>query len=712
MLRQALVAALWAGFLGPTVAQDMCNWKQVRAATARDAVYLDGGALYRQASTSSGNKAIEPDNGINGFIYYLNFSLPFDTTSTNLTSLFQTLQKAAGAGNNIAPNYRDGVLFSNDNTLFLYGGVLRATQSQTPPDDDEILSYELRQYGQDSPTWQPAPYQVDLDNDVTRYITNGAGVSVPSENVGFYISGTHSEDWGPVLDNGRSNITSDKMITVDMSTMRQSKWTNRTLPDYVKGRANAEAVWLPVADAGIVVLIGGVSDSATISRDLSDSQKEDSERTSPGFMDTVAVYDISGDKWYLQNTTGEVPPQLTEFCSVYATANDSSSHNIYIYGGYDGLDTANTKSDDVYVLSVPSFEWVKLYEGDRAHGRSGHKCVKPYPDQMFVLGGAKISLSECVEGGIVQVFNLNTGRFQDKYDPTDWNHYAVPDMITGKIGGDAKGGATKTSPSSWTNSSLEDVFKSSYTKTVPTWYPYEPATTTNAPTISPIADKGSSFPGWAGAIIGVVLGVALIAGAFLFWCLRRRRKHHASQPKSEISERRSRIMGWVLGVPKSGETTVSADDTAFDDDAKTQTNTTSELPSQPVHEMADPSTSPPVELPTAYNNLPLPSPSASSTAASHSGYVSPISPSTPEPGAHPGDNRPGHHRHVSSVSSSHSASMAQVIYEETVTHDSSQRPGPHPHRPSYASGVSDVSASSEGARPKGVDTSGLGTIAD
>lgn len=139
---------------------------------------------------------------------------------------------------------------------------------------------------------------------------------------------------------------------------------------------------------------------------------------------------------FIQNTTGDIPPQLTKFCSVYASANDSSSHNIYIYGGYDGLSRGSTKADDVYVLSVPSFEWVKLYEGSGSHGRSGHKCVKPYPDQMFVLGGMKISSAECLDGGIVQVFNLNTGRFQNSYDPTKWEPYAVPDLVSGKIGGE------------------------------------------------------------------------------------------------------------------------------------------------------------------------------------------------------------------------------------------------------------------------------------
>src|SRR6267378_7521425 len=123
----------------------------------------------------------------------------------------------------------------------------------------------------------------------------------------------------------------------------------------------------------------------------------------------------------MQQTSGDIPPQLTLFCSVMAAAADNSSYNIYIYGGYDGVDATYTTSDDVYVLSIPSFTWVKVYSGTSVHGRNGHKCVKVYPDQMFILGGIPEDSEICLEGGIIQVFNLNTLEFQDSYSPTTWS---------------------------------------------------------------------------------------------------------------------------------------------------------------------------------------------------------------------------------------------------------------------------------------------------
>ncbi len=119
-----------------------------------------------------------------------------------------------------------------------------------------------------------------------------------------------------------------------------------------------------------------------------------------------------------------------------ASAKDGSSHNIYIYGGYRGLSRTQAPSDEVYVLSVPSFTWIKVSSGSAKHGRRGHRCTKPYPDQMLVVGGKPEQLNayECV-AGMIQIFNLNTLSWQNSYDPKVWSEYRVPSVITAKIGG-------------------------------------------------------------------------------------------------------------------------------------------------------------------------------------------------------------------------------------------------------------------------------------
>lgn len=137
----------------------------------------------------------------------------------------------------------------------------------------------------------------------------------------------------------------------------------------------------------------------------------------------------------MQNTTGEVPPGTAMFCSVLASASDSSSHNIYIYGGYDGYDSGNAPFDDVYILSLPSFVWIKAYSGISRHGRSGHQCFRIFPDQMLVVGGEFQDPSVCLQGGVLRVFNLNNLEFQDAYGPSSWENYTVPEIVTREIGG-------------------------------------------------------------------------------------------------------------------------------------------------------------------------------------------------------------------------------------------------------------------------------------
>ncbi len=100
----------------------ICNWARLRAGVVRDALYLDGGLLWWQTAFADGTApVVSSDGNMEGDMFVLNFSTPFDTTKTNVSGLFDRMAKAGGAGNNIAPNYVDGTMFTNDGELYLYG---------------------------------------------------------------------------------------------------------------------------------------------------------------------------------------------------------------------------------------------------------------------------------------------------------------------------------------------------------------------------------------------------------------------------------------------------------------------------------------------------------------------------------------------------------------------------------------------------------------
>jgi hypothetical protein len=176
-------------------------------------------------------------------------------------------------------------MFANDNEWITYGGLTKFTDAYKPQDGDAIAAYQAFQYGPVRSQFQPGYALQSLSNGLTRYVTNGAGVSIPSENLGFYFSGMQSASKGPIYyqpgprnDSVRASYESNTLISVNMQTQGQETWSNDTLPTTVPGRANAELVWVPVSNRGILVAIGGVINPsfATISQKNNASAADDS----------------------------------------------------------------------------------------------------------------------------------------------------------------------------------------------------------------------------------------------------------------------------------------------------------------------------------------------------------------------------------------------------------------------------------------------------
>lgn len=146
----------------------------------------------------------------------------------------------------------------------LYSGLLK-DPTTSPPPDDLVLAYEAYPSGSDSkPKWS----NTYLPDGVIRDITNGAAVSSSSEKLGFYFSGMRASDWSSLVANsGSANTPANTLITVNMSTIGQETWSNSSLKN-IPARANAEIQWLPVADQGVLVAVGGVIDPVALTSEL------------------------------------------------------------------------------------------------------------------------------------------------------------------------------------------------------------------------------------------------------------------------------------------------------------------------------------------------------------------------------------------------------------------------------------------------------------
>lgn len=312
-------------------------------------------------------------------------------------------------------------------------------------------------------------------------------------------------------------------------------------------------------------------------------------------MSSVGVYDIGKDVWYEQETT-DPPPALMQGCTVLASAQDGSSHNIYWYGGFDGLHPAEEFSDAVYTLSIPSFRWMKMNAGAASHARAGHKCFTPYPDQMLVIGGYS-SLSgtdlTCVEGGIVQIYNLSSNTWIASYDPRVWRNYSIPGAWQPILGGTGTGGATLTSPSSgFADPAMTALFSTPYNSSKIThWYPYDVASSATRPQITRL--KKSAPPAYLAPILGVVLGLFFITLLVLGYLLYRRRRYlrriGGAQSEAGTMNNRGWVTSWLGATPADAkaptETTTDESVVHIYDEKRPEGPEIPEMGGQQVHEM-------------------------------------------------------------------------------------------------------------------------------
>ncbi|KAG6028592.1 hypothetical protein E4U41_000632 [Claviceps citrina] len=558
----------------------ICFWLQPRAALVRDTVYLDGGSIWWSPGLANGGVGKPVNNGnFQGYILTFNLSEPF-SPETNVTGIMvkDLMSKARGglaSGISTEPNYYDGGILANNAEFFLYGGALFQDDTlYDQPSGDAVLGYRRYAYGPEKPLWQKGFTGGHLDDGVTRYVAYGAAVNAPSEDKAWYFSGLTSPTRGPIIQNSANASTkaatiSNTLIGLDMAEQLEEKWSNTTLPDKIKGRSNAEVVWVPVGKQGILVVIGGAVYPEWATNGHKSENETASELESPEFTRVIDVYDVAGKEWYQQPTQGG-PGARARGCAVVAPASDYSSYNIYYYGGFDGIHPSKDYSDEVWVLSLPSFTWTMVNPGRPRHARSGHKCFKPYPDQMMAFGGytsVNGSSQVCLDQGPVVIFNLTSGQWMDSYSPSRYADYGVHSAVVKTIGGDASGGAKVTSPlpSGWSSQALGDVFATSYDKSkIKHYWPYNTAprpATSSSPASAVIVESDSSSSAslhilLPAIIVPVVFLTGLAVAVWYFSLARKRRSRYSSSDSTAVDSSRNVIM-WLRGHRGSKQLTSS-----------------------------------------------------------------------------------------------------------------------------------------------------------
>lgn len=163
-------------------------------------------------------------------------------------------------------------------------------------------------------------------------------------------------------------------------------------------------------------------------------------------LSRISVYDIQSKAWYNVTATGEIPGYRSQFCAVVSASVDQSTFQVTIFGGWNTY--LGKKYEDVFVLTVPSFRWIKVnpkndFEATAgSKGRAGHRCIIYKDAQMIVLGGSVMfdndftkDQNSCDNKAYPPLRVLDTSSYTWKpvFDPSV--EYRVPDIVTNVIGG-------------------------------------------------------------------------------------------------------------------------------------------------------------------------------------------------------------------------------------------------------------------------------------
>lgn len=444
---------------------------------------------------------------------------------------------------------------------------------------------------------------ISLPNGLTDYTALGAYTSSPDQNLGFYFSGMQSASGGELglsvssdSDPEHVAIPRPQFFKVNMEQADNATFTVLTWPSWLTPRAEGSLVWLPYGEDGVLLAIGGVEIPGDQFLTLPDNATTDANKAGP-FMNQIAVYDIASDSWSLQNILGGTQPgQLAGFCTVVAETQDQSSYSIYVYGGYDGTYITNQAAyDEVWVLSVPSFQWTRVNTGSTDHRRQSHICVSPNPTTMMSIGGSIELGSYLQTNQAIDFFDLNTLTWTGKFDPSSTTKYELPSVITQQIGGSSTGLGTAAALPSGLNSTLTNVFSTKYRGIRTAYQPFNCSgtlpTSPGGPTPVP-QPKHSNVAVIAGAVVGAI-GALLIAGLIFWFCRRKNKSKAAGVARTEARDRK--VHSWFVKTstpvdPKAAQSATS--DGSGDTMVETRGYFSPKSPDNAIHEAPSNVTSP------------------------------------------------------------------------------------------------------------------------
>lgn len=392
-----------------------------------------------------------------------------------------------------------------------------------------------------NPQTSPGDYS-DGGGHPVQNAAEGAGLTVPSLGRGYYFGGH--------LDGYTTAGWSQSIARVYLTSLLEFTFPGRSNPSVQNNNQAAgpsglfrnitqgglqDTASFPERADGVLVYVPGFGAEGIILGLAGGNNVTFTQ------MNVIDVFDIAKSTWYKQSTSGPTPPIRVNPCAVAQSAPDGSSIQVYMYGGQNLVPAGSQiQYDDVWVLTLPSFTWIKVDTSNQSvpPARAGHTC-NSWNAQMVVVGGYVGTQLECDTPGIY-IFNLSSLTWENSYTALQGGNslnqqksqekdtnamggtygYEVPAAVQSVIGGSALGGATVTAPAQ-TATAGPFATGSPVTYTI---------TGTGGPVVtetsSPNPGSGGSGSGGGGSsgsnvgaiVASVIAGLFAVLAAYLGFC--------------------------------------------------------------------------------------------------------------------------------------------------------------------------------------------------
>ncbi|PVH78058.1 hypothetical protein DL98DRAFT_391298, partial [Cadophora sp. DSE1049] len=210
------------------------------------------------------------------------------------------------------------------------------------------------------------------------------------------------------------------MLRLDTSEPESPVLTNISIPTFLRPRLDGSMIHVPVGGKGILVLIGGQTTSSP-----NTPWGVPVEHASWGNiminMTEIDIYDIESGYWFRQKTFDSgngIPSGRGAMCLELIPAADGSSWNIIMVAGILTFDSkGSTSRQEIWALSLPTFQWVRLY------GKDGDHTCHLVGENLLIIGGMERTLPSgsgdatyCQSSMPARIFSLPLMNYTGTFD--------------------------------------------------------------------------------------------------------------------------------------------------------------------------------------------------------------------------------------------------------------------------------------------------------